>query len=275
LHYLDLSDQFQNVIRYATATVVTYFAIRIVTSTIQHLLQAYVKAQEDGAEKLKQLKGITVVINIVIWGLGLVFLFDNLGYNVTAIVTGLGIGGVAIALAAQNILGDLFNYFVIFFDRPFEIGDFVVVDDKLGTVEYIGLKTTRLKSLSGEQLIISNSDLTNSRLHNFKRMTRRRILFSLGVLYETPIEKLKIIPDIIKSILAEQDSITADRVHFARYGSFSLDFEIVYFVESPDYNAYMDVQQRVNLRIFEEFTKHGIEFAYPTQTLFVNKSENS
>ena len=162
LHYLTLSESVEKKIQYAVAVVMTYYAVRIVTSTIQRMLQSYVRKQENGEEKLKQIRGITIVMNVAIWGLGLVFLFDNLGYNVTAIVTGLGIGGIAIALAAQNILGDLFNYFVIFFDRPFEIGDFITVDDKKGHVEYIGIKTTRLKSLSGEQLVISNSDLTNS-----------------------------------------------------------------------------------------------------------------
>jgi small-conductance mechanosensitive channel len=270
IHYLTLSERVQNVVHYATAVVITYFAVKIITYTIKHLLETYVKAQENGEEKLRQLKGITIVINIVVWGLGLVFLFDNLGYNVTAIITGMGIGGIAIALAAQNILGDLFNYFVIFFDRPFEIGDFVVIDDKNGNIEYIGIKTTRIKTLSGEELVVSNTDLTNSRVHNFKRMRRRRILFTLGVTYETPYEKLKIIPDLVREAFNPEEQATVDRVHFARYGNFSLDYEIVYFVENPDYAVYMDIQQRANLRIFESFAKQGIEFAYPTQTLYVN-----
>ena len=270
LHYLSLSEQVQKVIQYATAVVVTYFAVKIITFSVNLFLEAYVKRQENGEEKLRQLKGITIVINISVWALGLVFLFDNLGFNVTAIITGLGIGGIAIALAAQNILGDLFNYFVIFFDRPFEIGDFVVIDDKNGNIEYIGIKTTRIKTLSGEELVVSNTDLTNSRVHNFKRMQRRRILFTLGVTYETPFEKLKVIPDLIREAFKPEEKATVDRVHFARYGNFSLDFEIVYYVENPDYAFYMDIQQRVNLRIFESFAQHGIEFAYPTQTLYIN-----
>ena len=161
-----------------------------------------------------------LVINLCIWFLGIVFLFDNLGYDVTAIIAGLGIGGIAIALAAQNILGDLFNYFVIFFDRPFEIGDFIVLDDKKGNVEYIGIKTTRLKSITGEQIIISNTDLTNSRLHNFKRMEQRRVLFTLGVTYQTTPEQLQMIPGIIKSIIEDQEGITFDRAHFATFGDF-------------------------------------------------------
>lgn len=266
---LTLTAKIEKIVNVTTAVVATYFGIRLISSTLQLMLQSYVKRQEGSEEKLKQLRGINLVINIVIWMVGFVFLFDNLGYNVTAIITGLGIGGIAIALAAQNILGDLFNYFVIFFDRPFEIGDFIVVDDKKGNVEHIGIKTTRFKSLTGEQLVISNSDLTKSRLHNYKRMQRRRIVTNLGILYETPLDKLKEIPELIKSIVAEQHPrVTLDRAHFATFGSFSLNIEFVYFIESPEYNDYMDIQQTINLRIMEEFAKRNIQFAYPTQLIF-------
>nr|HPM31756.1 mechanosensitive ion channel family protein [Chryseolinea sp.] len=224
-----------------------------------------------GEQKIKQINGIIIVINVVIWAVGLLFLFHNLGYNVTAIVAGLGIGGIAIALAAQNILGDLFNYFVIFFDQPFEIGDFIVVDDKKGAIEYIGVKTTRIRSLSGEQLIIPNSDLTNSRVHNFKRLESRRTVFTFGIVYNTPIEKIRAVPGLIKQIVEEQSNAKFDRAHFASYGSFSLNYEVVYFVGSPEYNEFMDIQQTINFRIFEEFKKREIEFAYPTQTLLMNK----
>ena len=211
---------------------------------IRVFIESYVKNQENGEEKVKQLKGVLLVINLCIWFLGIVFLFDNLGYDVTAIIAGLGIGGIAIALAAQNILGDLFNYFVIFFDRPFEIGDFIVLDDKKGNVEYIGIKTTRLKSITGEQIIISNTDLTNSRLHNFKRMEQRRVLFTLGVTYQTTPEQLQMIPGIIKSIIEDQEGITFDRAHFATFGDFSLKFEVVYFVQNRDYTVYMEINSK-------------------------------
>lgn len=271
IHYLKLSDQISRIVTVATSAVIVYFVVRIVLTIIRKALEAYVLKQENGETKLKQITGIMIVINITVWALGLVFLFDNLGYNVTAIVTGLGIGGIAIALAAQNILGDLFNYFVIFFDRPFEVGDFIVVDDKKGTVEYIGIKTTRLKSLSGEQVVISNSNLTNSRLHNFKRMEQRRIVFQIGVVYGTPLEKLKEIPGIITKILEDEPITTPDRVHFASYGDFSLNFEIVFFVQSADYKQYMDIHQDINFRIYEAFEQRAIEFAFPTQTIHLQK----
>ena len=183
----------------------------------------------------------------------------------------MGIGGIAIALAAQNILGDLFNYFVIFFDRPFEVGDFITVDDKKGTVDHIGIKTTRLTSISGEQLAFSNSDLTKSRIHNFKRMNRRRIVFTLGVVYNTPAEKLERIPGIIKDIIENQPFTTFDRAHFAKFNSFSLDFEVVFFIESSDYMQYMNTQQEINLKIFRAFDAEKIAFAYPTQTVIINQ----
>jgi len=250
--------------------VITLYVIRLLSSLIRLTLESFISNQEGGQEKLKQLNGIMLIINAIIWVLGLLFLFDNLGYNVTTIVAGLGIGGIAIALAAQNILGDLFNYFVIFFDRPFEVGDFITVDDKKGTVEHIGIKTTRLLSLNGEQLAFSNSDLTKSRIHNYKRMDRRRVSFNLGVVYSTTHEKLQKIPSIIKDIINLQELATFDRAHFAKFGSYSLDFEIVYFIESADYVHYMDTQQAICLGIFKAFDDEKIEFAYPTQTVMVD-----
>lgn len=271
VHYLTLSDRISRIVTIVTSAVIVFFVVRIILTVIRKALETYVLRQENGETKLKQITGVMIVINIAVWALGLVFLFDNLGYNVTAIITGLGIGGIAIALAAQNILGDLFNYFVIFFDRPFEVGDFIVVDDKKGTVEFIGIKTTRLKSLSGEQVVISNSNLTSSRLHNFKRMEQRRIVFQIGVVYGTPLEKLKEIPGIITKILEDEPITTPDRVHFASYGDFSLNFEIVFFVQSADYKQYMDIHQDINFRIYEAFEQRGIEFAFPTQTIHLAK----
>jgi small-conductance mechanosensitive channel len=269
INYLTLSETADKVIRVAIAVVVTFFILRLISRIALQGLQTYVRRQENGEEKVKQLGGIMLILNGIIWILGIIFLFDNLGYNVATVIAGLGIGGIAIALAAQNILGDLFNYFVIFFDRPFEIGDFIILDDKLGTVEYIGIKTTRIKSLSGEQLILSNSDLTQSRVHNYKRMQRRRILFQFTVTYPTSVEKIREIPEIVKDAINTTAGVTLDRSHFAGYIDSSLRFETVYFVESPDYNIYMDKHQIIFLKIYEEFESRDISFAYPTRTVFI------
>lgn len=260
INSLTLSNKAEKVVDVATAVVIAYFIIRLISAFIQNLITSSVRKQENGEVKVKQIGGLMIIINMAIWILGLVFLLDNLGYNVTTILTGVGIGGIAIALAAQNIVGDLFNYFVIFFDKPFEVGDAINVDDKNGTIEYIGLKTTRLRSLTGEQIVISNSDLTKSRVHNFKRQETRRIAFTLSVRYQTPTEKLRKIPGIIKSIIEEAESTRFDRAHFARFTEYGLTFEVVYFVTVPDYIRYMDTQQEINLKIMEAFKNENIIF---------------
>ena len=271
LRYLALPERVDNILRIAITVVVTFFTIRFIANTLLLLLKAYVRRKEGGEEKVKQLRGIMIIVNVIIWSVGLLFLFDNLGFDVTTVIAGLGVGGIAVALAAQNILGDLFNYLVIFFDRPFEIGDFVIVDDKMGTVEFIGIKTTRLKSLSGEQLVFANSDLTSSRIHNYKRMQRRRIVFKLGVIYQTSLEQVKQIPAVLRAAVEAQneheETVLFDRAHFASYGESSLNFEVVYNVLTGDYGKYMDVQQAINFRVYEEFERMGVEFAYPTRTL--------
>ena len=273
LQYLTISPRLAIFIKYLTIIVVTILIIRFISSTILMLLTKYVRQQSGGEEKVKQLYGVMVIINVFIWSIGILFLLDNLGQDVTAIIASLGIGGIAIALAAQNIVGDVFNYFVIFFDRPFEVGDFIAIDDKSGVIEYVGLKTTRIKTLSGEQLVFANSDLTSSRIHNYKKMTRRRIVFKFGVTYQTTHGQLREIPGLIKAIIHEQKPITFDRAHFFSYADSSLDFEVVYYVESGDFNLYMDIQQLINLRIYEEFERRGIQMAYPTRTLYINKQE--
>lgn len=272
LHTLNLSPDFERGLGIAAIVLVTILVVRAVTAAVNYGLQSSLKGSHDPERREKQLKGIRALINIVIWAVALIFLLDNLGVKISAAVAGLGIGGIAVALAAQAVLGDLFSYFVIFFDKPFEIGDFIVVGDKMGVVEYVGIKTTRIRALSGEQLVFSNTDLTNSRVHNFKKMERRRVVFKLGVIYQTPYEKLKMIPQIVKDIIVEQQDATYDRGHFASYGDFSLDFEFVYYVTGADYAKYMDIQQAINLSIFEIFEREKIEFAYPSQTLFVNKA---
>ncbi len=268
---LNLSPVLMGIIDFLTTIIVTVLIIRFISSTILMLLTRYVRQQSGGEEKVKQLYGIMVIINVFIWTVGILFLLDNRGYDVTAIIASLGIGGIAIALAAQNIVGDIFNYFVIFFDKPFEVGDFVVIDEKNGVIEYVGLKTTRIKTLSGEQLVFSNSDLTNSRIHNFKKMERRRIVFKIRTTYETTHTQLKEVPGLLKAIVTEQKPVTFDRAHFLAYTDSGLDFEVVYYVESGDYNLYMDIQQSINLRIHEEFESRNINVAVPTRTLYINR----
>ena len=212
---------------------------------------------------------IGVVVNGVIWSLVVLLTLDNLGVDITALVAGLGIGGIAVALAVQNIFGDLFASLSIALDRPFSEGDFLSVGEVLGTVETIGIKSTRLRSLSGEQVVMPNADLLGSRVRNYGRMVERRVAFATSVTYETAVELLERIPRMIREIVEAQADTRFDRSHFAAHGAASLDFETVYYVRSPDYNRYMDVQQAINLRLHKEFARLGIEFAYPTQKVFL------
>jgi len=270
--FLKLHPVLSKATNIVAVVLLTLFGISFLIATISFVLETYWIKKEKDTTKVRSLKGIITVIKIVIWGLGIVLLLDNLGIKISAVIAGLGIGGVAVALAAQAILGDLFSYFAIFFDRPFEIGDFIIVGDFLGTVEYVGIKTTRLRSLGGEQVVFSNSDLTNARVRNYKRMEKRRVVFKLGVTYQTKLKKLKEIPEIIKNIIININDVVFDRAHFFCYGDFNLIFEVVYYIMSSDYNKYMDIQQKINFAIKEEFEKREIEFAYPTQTLYVNKA---
>src|SRR5690625_3485264 len=274
IHMLDLSILLHNIVELSFIVFLTYFRIRLISSILLLLLRSYVLKQENGQEKVKQIGGLMLIVNILIWTIGLVFLLDNLGYNITAIITGLGIGGIAIALAAQNILSDLFNYFVIFFDRPFEIGDYLVIDDKSGTVDYIGIKTTRVRSLTGEQLVFSNADLSDSRIHNYKKMQRRRIVFSVTIAYDTPLEKLREIPGLLKEIVSSDDRADFDRAHFKELSDYWLEFEVVYHVKSSDYNIFMDIQQEYNFQILERLSEMDVEIAYPSKAVYIQNNED-
>jgi small-conductance mechanosensitive channel len=254
----------------AAMTAVTVIFIQAV---VRYAIESYIARQAADTGRDKALRGFLSIVGVVIWALGIVFLLDNMGFKISTVIAGLGIGGIAVALAAQSILGDLFSYFTILFDKPFEIGDFIIVDDSMGVVEYVGIRTTRISSLGGEQIVMSNRDLTDSRLRNYKRMVRRRVLFRLGVVYQTDLAHLKEIPKIVEGVVREVPEAVFDRAHFFSYGDFALVFEVVYYVLGPDYNRYMDIQQEINLRIFEEFARRGIEFAYPTQTLYISKGE--
>jgi len=266
---LTMHSQIERFFNIFVIILLTFFGIRFLLSITTYGLEIYwVKKEKDQAKK-QVLRGMIAVIRVIVWSIVLIILLDNFGIKISALVAGLGIGGIAIALAAQTVLGDLFSYFIIFFDRPFVIGDFIVLGEFKGTVDHIGLKTTRLISLGGEQLIFSNTDLTNSRIRNYKRMERRRAAFQFGVIYQTTLVQLKKIPQIVEEIITQIPETTFDRAHFSSYGDFSLNFEVVYYVEASDYKKYMNIQQEINFKIKEAFEKEGIEFAYPTQTVFL------
>lgn len=227
------------------------------------------RVRADDPAGATTLNALSLIARLVFYAVLILLTLDNLGVNVTALVAGLGIGGVAIALATQNILGDLLASLSIVLDKPFVAGDFVVVGDLMGTVEHIGLKTTRVRSLSGEQLIFANADLLGSRIRNFKRMAERRVVFTFGVTYQTPYSALASIPGTLREIIAADPDARFDRAHFRSYDDSALTFEVVYLVLDPDYNRFMDIQQRINFALFQRFEREGIQFAYPTRTVYV------
>ncbi|MEF8848667.1 MAG: mechanosensitive ion channel family protein [Candidatus Thermoplasmatota archaeon] len=248
---------------------VTFILIRIVTIFVSWYGEKRKKRGEEVSDHLlfifKKLIQLAIIIIAI---LSVLAAFD---VDITGAIVGLGVGGVAIAFALQNVLSDLFSAFTIYFDKPFEIGDFIIIGDDMGTVQKIGIKSTRLQTLQGEELVVSNNELTSTRIQNFKKMQKRRISFDFGVVYSTPLEKLKKIPDIVKKIITDTEMAEVDRVHFKEFADFSLNFEVVYYVKNSDYAKFMDVQQKINLGLKEAFEKEDIQMAFPTTTVHLKK----
>lgn len=269
---LDLPARLERFIELATVVALLLQAGLWVHHYIGHwAAQRLAVARQREPEGATALGLLAFAARVVAWSLVLLAALDQLNFDITALVAGLGIGGVAVALAVQNVLGDLFASLAIVLDKPFVVGDFIVVDTLRGTIERVGIKTTRIRSLDGELLVFSNADLLRSRIRNFQRMLERRILFSVGVTYQTAADKLPKIPRWLREAVETQPRTRFDRAHFKEYGDSALVFEIVYYVLDRDYNIYMDVQQAVNLAIFERFAREGVEFAYPTRTVFLKR----
>lgn len=237
------------------------WAERAIAATVERA-----RASGDASRKAT-VEVIAFVGRVALWSIVVLLGLANLGIDVTALVTGLGIGGVAVALAAQNFLGDLVASLAIGLDRPFAIGDFIEVGGFSGTVEKVGWKTTRLRSLSGEQLVFSNNDLLGSRLRNFERMEERRVLLGFGVDYATALERLEEIPALARALVEREPLARFERAHLKGFGDSALLFEVVYFVRGREMLPFMDVQQRVNLGLCRALAERGIGFAFPTRTL--------
>ncbi len=264
----DIQNWFIRIVKFVLVLQVGFWGTGVISLYIDRGVKA--KVEEDQGEDATTLDALGLIGKIILWVILFLIILDNLNVEISSLVASLGIGGIAVALALQNILGDLFASLSITIDKPFAIGDFVAVDDFEGDVEDIGLKSTRIRSLSGEELIFSNMDLLNSRIRNFKRLEKRRISFTIGVVYGTPVEKMKKIPGMIEDIISPIENVEFDRAHFKTLGDFSLDFAVVYHVLDPAYASYLDIQQVINLEIYQQFEKDGIEFAYPTQTIMLD-----
>lgn len=271
---IDFPNRTANFVESVAATALLLQIAVWVDVLIALVIGRYVERRlETDAASVTMMNTVGFFARLTVWTVTALLILENSGKNVSTLVAGLGIGGVAMALAAQSVLGDLFASLAIVLDKPFILGDFIAVEDFLGAVEHIGVKTTRLRSLSGEQLVFSNSDLLKGRIRNYKRMYERRIQFNFGVEYGTPYEKAAAIPGMIREAIAGAGRTRFDRAHFKEFGNSSLVFESVYYVLSPDYNLYMDIQQSINLELMKRFALEGIQFAFPTQTLYVHKAE--
>ena len=257
-----------------TLILVTQIAMwgeRIISVAVQRAFEHQRTSNPSAATHL-MLGGL--IGRIVLWSIAILIILDNFGFNISTLMASLGIGGIAVALAAQNILGDLFSSVSIALDKPFVLGDFIIVGDYMGTVEYVGMKSTRLRSLGGEQIIFSNSELLRNRIRNYKRMQERRILFEFSIAYETPIAKVEATAARIREIISsDRLAVRFDRAHLKSLGDSGLVFEVVYYMLDPDYNKYMDVQQTINLALLRDLGERGVALAYPTQTLHIASSK--
>jgi len=270
---VSFNEKIQETVKIGLSIIMTFIVVRALSKTLDLAFVRYFELEWTDRSREKHLKPLLSLVKVLFWVVGIIFLLANLGLDVTTAIAGLGVGGIAVAIAAQGILGDLFSYLVIFFDKPFELGDFIVFGDKLGVVERIGIKSIRIRVLSGELLIIANSDLTSARIHNYKQMLHRRVVFTISVAYETPADTLEKIPSIIKDIITSTQTIEGvrfDRSHFNAFGAYSLNFETVYYVPTNDYTIYMDTQQEIYYKLFRAFKEEEISFAYPTQLLYMH-----
>jgi small-conductance mechanosensitive channel len=283
LKFVEVPDLIYNISYYALLIAVVYYAVRALEKFIDWgigkitKIKSAEKGEESAEEQAKPpeqagiVRLMATLAKVALWAGAVALLLANMGYDITSLVAGLGIGGIAIALAVQNLLGDLFSSLSIYLDKPFQPGDFINVGTNYGTVKHVGVKTTRIETLQGEELVVSNSQLTSSEIKNYGVMEYRRIPFTIGVVYGTSKEKLEKIPDMIKEIINQQGDIEIERVHFKSFGDYSLIFEAVYYVRTADYIEYMNIQERINLGIVEKFEQEEIQMAYPTQTVYVNK----
>lgn len=269
LEFLILPQHFLRVIHYSSVVLIAFFLIKFIARFFNTLINSFYESDSHiGLDK--RYKSLSALINFFIWSTGILIVLNNLGFNITTILTGLGIGGIALALASQTILGDLFSYFVILFDKPFKIGDYIVLDNLRGNIEYIGIKTTKIRSLQGELIVISNSDLTKSRIHNFQKLEQRRYTLNLYVRYDTPLNLLEQIPATLEEIVKSDEKINFQSAVLRDLSDKAIVFEVVYYVKSSDYNEYLSVNNNVHYKILDYFNKNNIKFSYHTNVYLQN-----
>ncbi len=273
---VELPNIFDSVFSTVVYIAVGYQVIEIALKLIEYGTRRFLEKDEDREDRGRALDAnavnashlIMIIAKIVLWSFGAIFILSNLGIEVTSLIAGLGIGGIAVALALQGVLSDLFASFSIYIDKPFKVGDYIILGTDSGIVERIGVKTTRIRTLQGEELVVSNAELTTARVQNFKKMKERRIASQFGITYETSSTKVKIVNSVVEKIFESIDGVRLDRVHFTTFADSALIFDVVYFVDSSDFGVFMDKQQQFNFALLDKFTELEIDFAYPTQTIY-------
>jgi len=274
--YLRLPGRLDGLLHALLLVVLTYRAVTMLRVAADYLVRKLLisKGRFSQAEQ-GMARTISYLISGLLWVTGALFVLSNLGFNVTSMLAGLGIGGVAVALAAQAVLGDLFSALAIYLDQPFVVGDFIVVGDMMGTVEHIGIKTTRVRALSGEMLIVANSRLTSAQIQNFRQLQERRIVIGFSVPYRTPAEQVKNIPQLVRAAVAAAPKARFDRAHLKSFEEAGFAFEAVYFVTDPDYGIYMDTNQAIHLALLDAFRREGISFALPSRVVFQQSGDGA
>jgi small-conductance mechanosensitive channel len=245
-------------------------AVRVSNYWVEYFTEKIAHDKKNAAEEFS-VRFISKALKVLVWVFGILFLISSFGYNISSLIAGLGIGGLAVALAVQNILGDLISCISIYLDKPFRVGDYIIVGEQMGTVKSIGIKTTRITSIHGEEIVMSNKRLTESDINNYGRMRKRRVLIPLGVTYKTPLRKMKAMPTDFKKIVESVKDTEFDRAYFKTFGASSKEFELVFYVSTKDFYTYIDRLEQVNLGIQQYFEKKKIDFAFPTQTVYLKK----
>lgn len=274
MHFLELSPKWILRLDHLSFLVIGIQIAMWVSKGITIWATAKVVATDGTAENAVLTTMLSWIFKTIVWSIALLSILANVGVNITAFVASLGVGGVAVALAVQSILSDLFASLAIGLDKPFVIGDFIVFGTVMGTVERVGLKTTHIRSLSGEQIVCGNTELLKNTIHNYKRMAERRIVFQFGVTYDTKAELIEKIPNVVKKAIESETKTRFDRAHFKGFGPSSLDFEIVYFITESDFNVYMDIQQSINLQLMRELEFLKVDFAFPTMTVNLRQTRS-
>jgi len=249
-----------------------YQAVIITGIVVEDIVFKHLAKEKDPTTK-SAIRLVTSLARGIMWTIGGLFVLGMFGVDITSLIAGAGIAGVAVAFALQGILGDLFSSFSIYFDKPFRVGDFIITGDTVGTVDHIGIKSTRIKALSGEMIVLSNQQLASAKIQNFKQMEKRRVVFSFGITYETPHEHVQAVPEMVRKAVEDVEGTRFDRAHFSKFGDSSLDFEVVYHMLDSDYTKYMDAQQAINLSLMQQCAEKNISFAYPTRTIYTKAAE--